>query len=154
MEALQKANVTLEEKNIMFRDKEEELSALSRRIMLLEGEANNADLKLANTTMEVTNLSKHSTRQMSQHCTVNELLKLTSKQCIVFYTFSFVLSLRLKPHNSLQLATESKRADKVIKVVNALNSKAMTAEVHNHFLFRIQEVINQALLYTSNRILR
>merc|ERR1711934_1201988 len=79
MEALQKANATLEEKSIMFQDKEGELSALSRRIMLLEGEANNADLKLANTTME--------------------------------------------------LALESKRADKVIKVVNALNSKAMTAEV-------------------------
>ena len=55
MEALQKANATLEEKSIMFQDKEEELSALSRRIMLLEGEANIADLKLANTTMEVNN---------------------------------------------------------------------------------------------------
>jgi len=79
MEALQKANTSLEEANVQYKDKEDELSALSRRIMLLETESNGADVKLAKTTME--------------------------------------------------LALDSKRADKVLKVVNALNSKAMNTEV-------------------------
>ena len=93
LEQLQKASVSLEEKNVMFKDKEEvtiavccflnlgaqELSALSRRIQLLEGEAGNADNKLAKTTMD--------------------------------------------------LATESKRADKIIKLMNSLNSRAMSSEV-------------------------
>merc|ERR1719285_570359 len=79
MEALQKANTSLEEANVQYKDKEDELSALGRRIMLLETESNGADVKLAKTTME--------------------------------------------------LALDSKRADKVLKVVNALNSKAMNTEV-------------------------
>ena len=39
--------------NVQYKDKEDELSALSRRIMLLETESNGADVKLAKTTMEV-----------------------------------------------------------------------------------------------------
>merc|ERR1712088_1306662 len=53
MEALQKANTSLEEANVQYKDKEDELSALSRRIMLLETESNGADVKLAKTTMEL-----------------------------------------------------------------------------------------------------
>ena len=40
--------------NVQYKDKEDELSALARRIMLLETESNGADFKLAKTTMEVT----------------------------------------------------------------------------------------------------
>ena len=78
MEALQKANTSLEEvraeknkeinlifflhqihvqANVQYKDKEDELSALSRRIMLLETESNGADVKLAKTTMEVSIIS-------------------------------------------------------------------------------------------------
>jgi len=78
-ESLQKAVLSLEENKVMFKDKEEELCALSRRIMLLEGELNSADIKLAKSTLE--------------------------------------------------LGLESKRADKIIKVVNQLNSRAMNTEV-------------------------
>ena len=39
--------------NVQYKDKEDELSALGRRIMLLETESNGADVKLAKTTMEV-----------------------------------------------------------------------------------------------------
>ena len=74
MEALQKANTSLEEvihhhddlmfksmtqkymfsqANVQYKDKEDELAALGRRIMLLETESNGADFKLAKTTMEV-----------------------------------------------------------------------------------------------------
>ena len=79
MEALQKANTSLEEvraeknkeinlifflhqihvqANVQYKDKEDELSALSRRIMLLETESNGADVKLAKTTMEVSIISQ------------------------------------------------------------------------------------------------
>ena len=43
--------------NVQYKDKEDELSALSRRIMLLETESNGADVKLAKTTMEVSIIS-------------------------------------------------------------------------------------------------
>ena len=39
--------------NVQYKDKEDELAALGRRIMLLETESNGADFKLAKTTMEV-----------------------------------------------------------------------------------------------------
>ena len=41
--------------NVQYKDKEDELAALGRRIMLLETESNGADFKLAKTTMEVSN---------------------------------------------------------------------------------------------------
>ena len=44
--------------NVQYKDKEDELSALSRRIMLLETESNGADVKLAKTTMEVSIISQ------------------------------------------------------------------------------------------------
>jgi len=78
-EQLQKATVSLEENNVLFKDKEEEIAALQRRLQLLEGELSSADLKLAKTTMD--------------------------------------------------LGLECKRADKIIKVVNGLNSRAMNTEM-------------------------
>jgi len=78
-ENLQKANTKLEEKEKDMKEKDDDLSTLSRRMILLEDEVKKSDIKLAATTLD--------------------------------------------------LALESKRADKVLKAVNTLNSKAMSAEV-------------------------
>ena len=45
--------------NVQYKDKEDELSALGRRIMLLETESNGADVKLAKTTMEVASTKRN-----------------------------------------------------------------------------------------------
>eukprot|EP00088_Acartia_fossae_P006603 TRINITY_DN13035_c0_g1_i1.p1 TRINITY_DN13035_c0_g1~~TRINITY_DN13035_c0_g1_i1.p1 ORF type:complete len:286 (+),score=101.51 TRINITY_DN13035_c0_g1_i1:49-906(+) len=78
-ESLIKATTKLEEKEKDMKEKEEDLSTLSRRVILLEDEVKKSEIKLASTTLD--------------------------------------------------LAIESKRADKVLKAVNTLNSKAMAAEV-------------------------
>lgn len=85
-EGLIKANTKLEEKEKDMKEKEEDLSTLSRRVILLEDEVKKSEIKLASTTLD--------------------------------------------------LALESKRADKVLKAVNTLNSKAMTAEVEIEELSR------------------
>ena len=78
-EKLQKASADLEEKKKLHQEMESDLSAISRRIQLLEEEANKSEIKLAKATLD--------------------------------------------------LANESKRADKVVKVVNNLTSKSMNDEV-------------------------
>jgi len=78
-EALQKASSSLLEKDKEMVEKEQDLSALSRRVQLLDDELLKAEIQLAKATLSV--------------------------------------------------GQESKRADKVIKTVNQLNSKAMNAEV-------------------------
>jgi len=79
LEALQKATSSFNDKEKELIEKEQDLSALSRRVFLLDDELQKSDIKLAKVTLE--------------------------------------------------LGQESKRADKVIKTVNSLNSKAMNAEV-------------------------
>ena len=78
-EKLQKATTDLEEKKMQLQELEADLSAIARRVLLLEDELNKSEIKLAKATMD--------------------------------------------------LALESKRADKVVKVVNTLTSKAMNDEV-------------------------
>jgi len=86
-ENLQKASVKLEEKEKELKEKEGDLSTLSRRVILMEDEVKKSEIKLAKTTLD--------------------------------------------------LGLESKRADKVLKAVNTLNSKAMNNEVE------IEEMVKQ-----------
>jgi len=74
-----KANTALEEKEKEMKEKEEDLSTLSRRVILMEDEVKKSEDKLAKTTLD--------------------------------------------------LGIESKRADKILKTVNSLNSKSMNNEV-------------------------
>merc|ERR1712048_108317 len=55
---LTKALAALEEKEKAFKNAEEEVSALSRRIMLMEEEAKKADSSLADTVTKLANASK------------------------------------------------------------------------------------------------
>jgi len=86
-ENLLKAAANLEEKEKELKEKEGDLSTLSRRVILMEDEVKKAEIQLAKTTLE--------------------------------------------------LGQESKLADKVLKAVNTLNSKAMNNEVE------IEELVKQ-----------
>ena len=51
---------------------------------------------------------------------------------------------------TLDLALESKRADKVLKAVNTLNSKAMSAEVEIEEMVSVINILNKYLKGKNN----